>query len=316
MADLTDDSRGTGLARWRVPPLSPGTDLIAAFQSHPLFAQAARRLSQNMVALAASNRGFDGIAKDLGRYLTTVIAVYLDATGGITLPRLKAVCARVGIASPGRARAILLYLRFLRYVVPSPSEDRVARYDATSQLRETWHLIISLSLDAARIVEPAVAEISVRLADPGYMRDLMEIHCDGMLYGASARSPETAFFRVFLSRNGGMQLLHHLMLAADEDDDYPPRKVIPVPPVSELARRIKVSRAHIVRMFNEAEAEGLIERRADGMVLLEQARTEIALTLAVRLTQTLFCAARVEAERAERRAPKPVRLHDEIRLPA
>src|SRR4051812_9852521 len=117
MIEEGDESDAGGLARWLVPVHSPGQDLIAAFMGSPRFAKASRRMSEKMVAAAMADPAFDGVNKDIGRHVTTSIAIYLDATGGITLARLKELCTSMNIASPGRGRAILLYLRFLRYVV-------------------------------------------------------------------------------------------------------------------------------------------------------------------------------------------------------
>jgi hypothetical protein len=292
----TDEAQ---LARWRVPMHSPGVELVRAFMRHPLFPTAGRQLSRKVVDLAVRDPAYDGIAKDLGRYTTTCIAIYLDATGGITLSRLKEQCARMNIASPGRARAILLYLRFLRYVTPVAGDERPATYAATEPLREVWRHMLREALDAARIVEPCVASIVPRLDEAQYMRELLGAYCDGMIYAASLGLQETAFSRVFLSRNAGMQMLHHLMLLAPEDDEYPPRRIA-LGSLTELARVLRVSRPHLARLLRAAEHEGLLHRVEGGLEFSEVARGEIAFVIAMRLTSILFCAAHVEGEWKDR----------------
>ena len=92
------------LAEWDAPI----RDVVAytgKVAGHPGFAQAVRTLGGNMLSIAASDRALDGVFKDAGRYVVAMFAVYLDVTGGVTLPALKEICARSGYLSPGRARA-------------------------------------------------------------------------------------------------------------------------------------------------------------------------------------------------------------------
>ncbi len=297
-------STSQGLARWLVPQGSGGEDLQQAFMAHPSFPAAMRRLSRNMVDMAASDRAFDGMAKDIGRYVSSLAAIYLDASGGITLPRLKEMCTQIGIASPGRARAILLYLRFLGYVVPAGDDGRTALYVPTKALLNAWQQQIRLTLEAASLVEPDAHLVSQRLSDPDYLRALSRIYGDGMLVTASL-STETPFMRIFLNPHAGMQLIHHLMLQADADDAYPPRRPVPLS-IAPLSRQLHVSRAHIARLISAAEGEGMMARTTDDSVIfLEPAREMIRNILAVRLTQMLFCAARLEHERSKGDSVRP-----------
>src|ERR1700761_6464728 len=91
--------------RWRTPPGSTSRAPFDAVIGHPRFEAAARKLSRSMLDLAARDAALDGIVKDVGRFTATGLAIYLDATGGLTLARLKEICARGTVISPGRARA-------------------------------------------------------------------------------------------------------------------------------------------------------------------------------------------------------------------
>jgi hypothetical protein len=119
---------------WRIPPADIGRAQYEAVLAHPNFPAAARQLSRSMLDLAAQDAALDGIVKDVGRFTATGLAIYLDATGGLTLARLKELCALNKVTSPGRARAILLYLRFLRYIEPVDHGSRAARFVPTPAL--------------------------------------------------------------------------------------------------------------------------------------------------------------------------------------
>src|SRR5689334_19381779 len=103
------------LQRWEVGEPIPDTT-CADMAAHPRFAVAVRALATEFLLLGDRDKALDGMFKDAGRYVAAMCAAYLDASGGITLPRLKELCIRSGYMSSGRARALLLYLVYLRYV--------------------------------------------------------------------------------------------------------------------------------------------------------------------------------------------------------
>ena len=63
----------------------------------------------------------------------------------------------------------------------------------------------------------------------------------------------------FAERNAGLMILSSLVIAGEADDTMPPARSVR-PSISELARRFSVSRAHVLRLLRDAEADGLIER--------------------------------------------------------
>src|SRR5437868_1843814 len=146
------------IARWAQvrDSSAPLEQLSALLQAEPQTMAAMRRLSQNMLALAARDRAIDGIVKDIGRFAAAGMAMTLHATGGLTLPRLKAFCAESGLVSPGRARAILLYLRFLKYVEPVAGAKRGSLYVPTTSMRNAWAAITRAGLDAVTLIAPEI----------------------------------------------------------------------------------------------------------------------------------------------------------------
>ena len=282
------------LERWRVPRGSQiSRSQYDALIAHPRFEAAARQISRSMLDLAAADPALDGIVKDAGRFLATGIAVYLHWTGGLTLARLKEFCARDAIISPGRARAILIYLRFLRYVVPVPDSGRAARYAPTPELERAYHAILRRGFDAALVIEPGLERLSNRLGDPQVAADLARITVEIGLSFSGKDSSETALWRVFLNRHAGTQILHALMLAADDHTHYPPEGEIAFS-LSGLAREFRVSRPHVARLLRAAAQEGLIELRPESRLILTPAGRDAARTLfGARLSGALRAAIRL-----------------------
>ncbi len=286
-------------ARWRAPSNLSEQERFAAFLEHPRICEAARFQSRGMLALAAGDKALDGIVKDVGRFAATMIAVYLHATGGLTLPRLKTLCSASGLISPGRARAVLLYLRFLKYVVPAPGGKRAGLYMPTPELQRAWQAIEWQALAAVRIIEPDIAHVMPLLKEPRAMSDFIRlIHT--ISFGPERRgSTDNALWRVFLNRHAGTQILHALMLGAEETDVYPPRGPTEYS-VSRLARDFSVSRPHVARLLRAAEQEGLLVLQ-DGNRLrfTEEGRSQAAILLGLRLWTSLHAAMMLHQESAQ-----------------
>jgi AraC-like DNA-binding protein len=286
-------------ARWRETSPASVDERFAMLLRHPGLAEAARRLSKNMLAIAKTDRALDGILKDAGRTAATGLAMYLHLTGGLTLPRLKEICAQTGLVSPGRARAILLYLRFLKYVVPAGGGGRAGLYAPTPELEHAWAAIAHARLDALTPVEPTVMRLSNRLGDPAVMRQFIRIECEIGLRLGSMGGKDNAFWRVFLNRHAGMQILHALMLGAGDTDTYPPDCPTPFS-LSQLARDFHVSRPHVARLVRAAEQEGLVVLLGNNrMQLTPEGQRQAAFFLALRTATGLSAATRLHDELAQ-----------------
>jgi hypothetical protein len=259
---------------------------------HPRFPEAARRLAANMLALGERDKALDGLFKDAGRYVAAVWAMYLHVTGGLTLPRLKDVCATSEYLSPGRARALLLYLRHLGYVdmVPNGTTGDPTRYVPTDGFVAAWRDHLRAALEAARIIEPAIQLVLDRLDDREVLNSIAKIQGKGLLAAARASNQDSAFIRIFTHRHAGSQIVWSLMLAGD-GDKFPPRVPIPFS-ISAAARRFGVSRIHIKRLLDDAEREGLLTFDDSGTILLEEdARAYIQYAYAVQLIRLFIAAA-------------------------
>lgn len=299
-SDIPANARGdvVSLMRWNFDGAIPD-EAIALLLSDPLLPHAVRMLATKMLAAAANDRAIDGIFKDAGRYIAAMSAIYLHASGGLTLPRLKAMCAASSLLSPGRARALLSYMRYLGYIAPFPIEQRAepAHYMPTARLITAWQGHLRAALDAAYILEPAVGLVRDRLNDPDVLTTFSRIQIEGLMLSGQVNDIAPTFVRIFLQRHAGTQIVWSLLAA--EDDAFPPRQPIRLS-IAATARRFNVSRIHIRRLLDEADRNGLLRRGEDGTIHLEEAaRAALRFIYPVQLIRLLSAAAKTIVERPD-----------------
>jgi hypothetical protein len=284
-------SEKSDLSTWRV---SEGeTDLHAArVRAHPLFAKAARALAANSLTAGDSGKALAGIMKDAGRYVAAMWAIYLHVSGGLTLPRLKEICVSSGFLSPGRARAMLFYMRYLGYVVPASERVRgePQRYVPTPEFRESWRDHLRWALQAACIVEPGAQAVLDRLHEDEVFERIARFQAEGLLSLSRMRNRETVHIRVFMHRLSGNQVIFTL-LTNGPGEAFPPDGPIPFS-IAAAAQRFGVSRIHIRRMLNDALREGFLSQANDGLVIMtDTAREELHISYSMQIAQLLASAA-------------------------
>jgi hypothetical protein len=244
----------------------------ARLRAAPGYHAAVRAFAAAMLAQAEADPALDGILKDAGRNVAAKCVAYLHFTGGLTLPSLKALCASIGLVSPGRARALLLYFRYLGFVELSPRRqpDLPAQYLPTRRFIETWRNHMGAIVRATAAVEPAAGLVLGAMSEEGVFETFVRCISEGYLEGLRNVDVESPFFRVFMNRYAGTQFVHALVTAADL---FPPQAPIPLS-IAGAARRFGVSRTHIHRMLMAAAREGLLRLEPDGSVHLEPAGRE------------------------------------------
>ena len=100
---------------------------------------------------------------------------------------------------------------------------------------------------------------------------------------------------VFVEPHAGMQLIDLIVLAGQDEDELPERRPVAIS-INAVAQRLRVSRAHIRRLLERGQNEGLLTRREDGYILLsENMRSVVRYVLALRLYGFLICAAKTYA---------------------
>jgi hypothetical protein len=269
-------------------------------RAEPLYPQAIRQFASNMLTAGDSDLALDGILKDAGRNVAAMCAVCLHVTGGLTLPRLKTLCEGFGLASPGRARALLLYLRYLGFVgAPLPRvKGEPAVYPAAPKLLVTWREHQRAVLNAAAAIEPQIAELIDRFEAPGVFETYAALLVEGFLAAVHHFDVKTSYFHIFMHRYAGIQIVHFL-LAHATDEAFPPIEPIPFS-TAGLAQRFGVSRSHVRRLIEAAERAGLIQRCNDGALLWTPAgRKALDDVFATQMIRFLVTAARTMAARPD-----------------
>jgi hypothetical protein len=302
---LNDRPKVEGVMRWGSGP-EISSDIYTMLRAEPLYPKAIRRFASNMLAAGDSDLALDGILKDAGRNVAAMCAVYLHVSGGLTLPRLKALCTAFGLTSPGRARALLFYLRYLGYVSSAPPVPKGAPavYPVAPKLLNTWGEHQRAVLDAAAVLEPEIALLIERFESPGVFETYAVLMVEGFLTTVPHFQQNMPYFRIFMHRHAGIQIVHFL-LANAADDAFPPHEPIAYS-ISTLAQRFGVSRSHVRRMIEAAEREGMIQRCNDGAVVWAPAgREQLDYVFATQMTRFLFIAARTMASHPDLFGPLP-----------
>jgi hypothetical protein len=275
----------------------------ARLAAHPDFDRAARALAANMLEAAARNDALDGIFKDAGRYVAALWALYAHVTGGLTLPRLKEICTASRLVSPGRARALLLYLRYLGYVESAGrNQSRLACYTPTASFIVAWTSHLRAALEAARTIEPAVDLVLRRLDDSAVLETFARFQGEELLAGAQNNlAMDSPYVRIFMNRHAGSQVIM-LLATGGNDGAFPPPGGIAFS-TAAVAKRFRVSRIHIKRMIDQAERERFLKRQGEGAVVLdESARATIRTMYAMQLVQLLSQSARTLREQPQKQA--------------
>ena len=280
------------------------TDQVSRFErlvADPRFGPAARMLARNMLDATESDETLAEICKDGGRYVAALWGIYLHVSGGLTLPRLKQICAASGIMSPGRARDMLNLMLHSRHIelLSAAADGATARYTPTQTLLAAWRSHLCVALEAASLIEPGVEVLLRRFHVPGVLETYARLHAEGLLLAVQVTDLSSPYFRVFVQRHAGNHIVWTLVAAADDDEDFPSGRPLPVS-VAAVARRFGVSRAHVKRLLDEAAREGLLswcESRA--VQLQESARASIRFSYAGQLVHLLIAAARTIKERPE-----------------
>lgn len=260
---------------------------MSSLRAHPNFLAATEQVARGLVELYRGNRLLNRILNDRGRAIFGMLALYLDAAPdergvGLTVTRIANLCQETGICSRGRAKAIVMLMRWGGYleVGPDSGPNRrqkplvpTARMISEQVLR--WQRIYG----AISLLHPEAEEVLARLDDSQFRKAL--IRQVGARFEAGFRLQDFApDAMLFGERDAGLLIAWSLLISGTPGDTFPPSQPVPVP-VAALSRQFFVSRAHVLKLLREAEEIGLIERTpsAVGSVRLLPAMHETMLNL-------------------------------------
>ena len=247
---------------------------LAALKAHPKFDAAWRPMAHSLVKEYRGMRLLNGLINDCGRNAVAVLALYLhraadpdDPRSGLTVSRLKAICADQDIASPGRIEALLMLMRAGGLIRPAPAggDRRVRRLEPTERLIAILHGRWNELLEAMTLVLPEAAAVRAAMDDAAFERAMVLRFGSYFLAGFRLLDdPET--MGMFAERNAGLMVAFTLVTATD-----PACRAPVAVSISALARQFSVSRVHIRKMLRDAVAAGYIawpdEREATIVVL-------------------------------------------------
>jgi hypothetical protein len=258
-------SNQLGLAYWLARLAENGDritePLMAEMAARPGFAAASTMHMRDLLAMIGTNPMASRLANDGARIMLGYLALYLDARGGLTPAAIRDTFAGLGISSPGRAIAILMQLRYYKFIEPDPHQPdrRSRRYVPTTAMIRAFIEMNAKGFLATAQVEPEAAAFARRLDDPAFLKAYILVLGESIL--AMVRSLKGVPRDLFADATSGYLMLYRLMLDANESV-YPPRGAMRLAR-SALAREFRVSRAHVRRIFDLAETRGLIAYNAD-----------------------------------------------------
>ncbi len=273
------------------PDLSP--QALGALIAHPRFAEAARALYRSKVTTAAEDKVMAGLFRDAGHYVAALWAFSLHRDAGLTLPHLKAACAGSKMMSPGRAPALLGFLQHLGYVSRlSPRQGKAAAvYAPTPRFVDAWCRHMRSGLEAAIRLMPEAADCVALMDDPDKALGFARAQGDILLAAISHQGEamhELPFVRIFQHRLGGGRALN-LLLSRDAGEAG--LAVAPMPfALNEVAAQSGILRIQAKRLFDDAQAAGLVRIEDGRLTVLEGAHTFLVYSTAFELAALLGAA--------------------------
>jgi hypothetical protein len=247
-------------------------EAMAAFRARPEFARYAVNIARTFIDQYVGNRFLNLISNDRGRMQVAHAVMYLhyardpnDPTSGLTSSRLKAFCTRYNMCSPGRTGAMLAVMQMAGHVAEAPAatDRRFRLLMPTAKLLDAFLTRWLAYFDALAEMMPETAGIAhaARTSDAfvqAYVRHVVEYYMAG--HKLMDHVPQ---LNVFADANAGMLIFLSLFAAAGSDGPPGEERVVQMP-ISELARRFGVSRAHVKQILRGAQDRGLL-RMDDGI---------------------------------------------------
>ncbi|HTN98400.1 MAG TPA: hypothetical protein VL101_15615 [Nordella sp.] len=240
---------------------------LAALRAHPHFPEALRASAASLITLHRRNRLMSWFLSDRPLALIGHAVIYLhleggadDPLSGLTPSRFRSFCQTNDLCSPGRAGAILAFMRMTGHIeaVPHPGDRRVTQLRPSEKLMEIARARLERQFAAIALLRPDIAPAIDALGDPDFEAALFH-NLGTWLISGSRVLDHAPSLHLFAGRDAGMLILYSLMLAGEPDDRPVPMKPVPIS-ISAIAKQFQVSRTHVLRLIRDAEKDGLLTR--------------------------------------------------------
>lgn len=238
---------------------------LRAVRAHPRLDEAMRFSVRSALDYFHENRLLHRNIKDVGRLILGTVALYLDATGGLTHRRLRTLSGQTGVISAGTATAVLFRMRAIGYV--TRDEEGVSgvarRYRPTAEMTEAFRERMQIELDAAAILFPEVIPVRDRFSEAPMSRAVFAVLGAESIKAASQPRSDLDPLNRLATRSAGVLILYDLLHTADQNAGAGSGFAAPVElevSVSALARKYEVSRSHVLSLLRDMEAADFIRR--------------------------------------------------------
>jgi len=207
------------------------------------------------------SRGLDPAGRwmlaDLGRTAIYITVVILDALpDGASAAAIAAISKDTGATSRGRVAQFIRFAQDAGEIGVPPGSEHWTRRRLILRTAFAERLRERAMVEARAIarIAPEVSSLADKLKDDPTYRRLLLMSAMLMPQDPYAEIPGAMMF--FLHRECGMRILQHLMLDQAQDRG----RMLDSAPLSrnQLSQTYGVSRAHINRLFADAEAQGLV----------------------------------------------------------
>jgi len=259
----------TGLERWDFPDRgAPHSEIQAAILDHPNFPAAQRASYQAALDYCQAHPDMQATISDMGSLLLCIVALYLDATGGITHRRLRALMGKSGGVSAGRATALLWQLRRKDFIHTGRRDGKPC-FLPTPAMRFAMQERVRHELRAAVHIEPALQRYLPRFEGDTLFPAIWSRLGDDLLAAATEVAPSLSDLHVVGDRAYGFAMTYAIAAA---DWDAPGTAA---PAGAALARAYGTSRSHVFRVLKLMEQAGYLDVRNNERFVTPQLRAAL-----------------------------------------
>lgn len=226
----------------------------------PRFAQAHRQAVEGALAYSQGHAAFQATVSDSGQFFLCGVALYMDASGGLTHRRLRSLMGDSGIISAGRASALLWRLRLGKFIEPfdgDTGEGLLKRFVPTRTMEDAFRERFRVDLRAIETLEPAIEPVLARLDEPAVFRGMIRQMGDDLISAAAREEPRLRAYNLIAARTAGVLVMYELLVSVKGDGDFPVCGLAGTT-VAGLSRQFGVSRSHVLSLLRQMEAAGLI----------------------------------------------------------